>query len=355
MIKKEKKLFLALFLILLISISSCTSGKNTKKSVEEIRVGSEGIAINFLTNAPPDTIHVEQGKTNQFDIIIEIKNKGAYPQPDEGISGSAPKFGKVYLSGFDGKIIDLKSKDNNNGDLSIKSLQGRSTINPDGGQDLLSFTGSIDYINLNVEKYEPVLLATACYGYMTVAGPAVCIDPNPYSTIKEKKVCEVQNIVLSNQGAPVAVTRIDEEAFATKTRFKITVKNVGTGDVMKEDAASNKCDPRGEARIAREDIDKVKLESAKIAGRELQCQPFVDGQVIGQSGLIRLTNNGEGFAICELPSSDYSNKVSAYTTPLLIQLSYGYRNTIEKKIMIKREASGSAQSQDKPAGMQEIS
>ncbi|MBS3129018.1 hypothetical protein J4410_07800, partial [Candidatus Woesearchaeota archaeon] len=37
----------------------------------------------------------------------------------------------------------------------------------------------------------------------------------------------------------------------------------------------------------------------------------------------------------------YSNQISAYTTPLLIQLTYGYRNTIQKKILIKKEGGSS--------------
>lgn len=340
MIKLTKRFFFVLFFLTLILISSCTSGKNTKKSIEEIRIGSEGIVVSFLPNAPPEKIHVEQGEKNEFEVVLELKNKGAYPQPDEGTSGLGPEFGKIYLSGFDRKIIELSSKDGESGDLSTKTLEGKSTINPNGGQDILSFTGKIDFNNLNVEKYEPTLLATACYYYNTIAGPSVCIDPNPYSTIKEKKVCEVQDITLTNQGAPVAVTRVDEEAFATKTRFKITVKNVGSGEVMKADAANSKCDPSGTDKIVREDIDKVNLMSVKIADKELTCQPFVDGPVTGTKGLIRLANNGEGFVVCELPSSDYNNKVSAYTTPLKIQLSYGYRNTAEKKIQIKKESPG---------------
>ncbi|MBI2656990.1 hypothetical protein HYX03_04585 [Candidatus Woesearchaeota archaeon] len=184
-------------------------------------------------------------------------------------------------------------------------------------------------------------MATACYPYETVAGPSVCIDPNPYSTIKEKKVCEVQNIALSNQGAPVAITKIDEEAFATKTQFKITIRNVGNGDVLTTYAAYNKCDPYGQesqTKIQREDVDRVRILSVKISNNPLTCGPFVDGNVKDTSGNIRIIN-GEGFVICELPSSAYSNKISAYTTPLSIRLSYGYRNTAEKKILIKKETS----------------
>ena len=341
MMKLKKSLVLAIVIFLLVLISGC-KGKSTEKSLEEIRTGTEGITMNFLPNAPPAKIHVEKGappEANIFEVVLELKNKGAYPQPDEGTGGLGPSFGKIFLSGYDTNIITLESKDGKSGDLSTKTLEGKSTINPNGGQDILSFTGKIIPENLNVEKYEPTLLATACYYYLTIAGPSVCIDPNPYSTIKEKKVCEVQDTTLSNQGAPVAVTKIDEEAFATKTQFKITIKNVGNGDVLKADAANNKCDPFGTQKIQRDDIDKVNLMWVKVSDKALMCGPFAESNVKSTGGLVRLIN-GEGFVICEMPNSEYGNKISAYTTPLLIQLSYGYRNTIEKKIQIKQEVSG---------------
>ena len=345
-----KRLVFALFLILLILTYGCKGKKSTEKSLEEIRTGTEGIALSFLPNAPPTTIHIEQGapiEANAFDVVLEIRNKGAYPQPNEGTGGLGPSFGKVFLSGYDPTIITLESKDGKSGDLSKLALEGKSTINPNGGQDILGFNGKILAENLNVEKYEPTLLATACYYYFTIAGPSVCIDPNPYSTVKEKKVCEVQDTSLSSQGAPIAVTRIDEEAFATKTQFRITIKNAGNGDVLKADAASNKCDPSGTQKITREDVDKVNLMWVKIADKALMCGPFAEAPQKNTGGLIRLIN-GEGFVICELPSSEYSNKISAYTTPLLIQLSYGYRNSIEKKIQIKKEVSGFASGESTP-------
>lgn len=339
MIKLEKKFIFALFLAISILIFGCTGKKDVKKSLEEIRTGSDGIVINFLPNAPPEMIHVEENQPNQFDIVLELKNKGAYPQPGEGASGLAPSFGKIFLSGFDPKIITFESKDKNPGDLSTARLEGKSTINPNGGQDIMSFTGKIDFNNLNVEKYEPTLLATACYYYSTTAGPSVCIDPDPYSTINTKKVCQVQDTTLTNQGAPIAVTGIGEEAFATKTQFRITIKNVGAGDVLKADAANNKCDPYGTQKIDREDINQVELIYAKISDIFLICGPFASSPIKNTGGLIRLIN-GEGSITCELQNKDYSKTLSSYTTPLLIQLAYGYKVIAQRKLQVKKEGGG---------------
>ncbi|MEK6947397.1 MAG: hypothetical protein AABX32_07365 [Nanoarchaeota archaeon] len=49
--------------------------------------------------------------------------------------------------------------------------------------------------------------------------------------------------------------------------------------------------------------------------------------------------NGEGFIICELQKSkgEYSQTNTAYTTPMVIHLSYGYRTSIQGNIQIIRE------------------
>lgn len=341
----KKRLVIVILIIALLLISSCSltgkKGTSTSKSSkrEDIRTGTQGIVISFLPNAPPDKIVVEQGadsRLNSFEVILDIRNKGAYPQPEDGVP--AP-IAKVFLTGYDRNVIFFE-KNPPLEDLSSKPLDGKSTINPNGGQDLITFKGYVNIENLNVEKYEPTLQATTCFQYWTVAGPSVCIDPDPYSTVSGKKVCEAQDITLSSQGAPIAVTKIEEEAFASKTQFRITVKNVGAGDVFK-DKALEKCGPEGE-KIVREDIDKIYVRQVKIGNKELLCGPFIDrpnADVRERAGYIRLIN-GEGHIICELQSGDYSSTKSAYTTPINIMLLYGYRNVAEKKFLIKKESFG---------------
>lgn len=327
----KKRLIFALFLILLIMISGCKGKKDTKKALEEVRTGTQGLIITFLANNPPPTIHVEESAPNTFDVILELRNKGAHPE-----TGSLQ--GLLYLSGFDPKIVSFG--DTPIQPLNDKALEGKSSINPNGGLDLVKFEGKVDYGNLKVERYEPTLLATACYKYFTIAEPSVCIDPDPYSTANQKKVCQVQDIALSNQGAPVAVTSIKEEAFAKKTQFRITMKNVGGGDVIVDDKLE-RCGPTGD-KIGREDVDKVKLLSVKAGINALSCGPFTDGEAgtLRPTGYVRLIN-GEGSVICELYSDQYgAESKTAYTTPMAITLGYIYRNTAERKILIKKEGGG---------------
>ena len=342
----KKRLVLIILVISLLLISSCsltgkkgtTTSSKSKKSVEDIRVGTQGIVVSFLPNNPPDRLVVEEGAENSIKVVLQVNNKGAYPQPDEGPKrGAAPDPAKLYLSGYDQNIITFPQREV---DLSTKALEGRSTINPNGGIDFVNFEGKVQAEVLNVERYEPILLATACYYYNTIASPQVCIDTDPYSEVSTKKVCQVSDISLSNQGAPIAVTKIAEEALATKTQFRITIKNIGGGDAVKI-TSEQKCDPLGTEKMQREDIDKVYVVGVSLGNKQLNCGPFAEGVIKSVSGFVRLIN-GEGNLICEFPRQDYPQGANtAYTTPLKIHLGYTYRTTIERKVLIKKEASAS--------------
>ena len=109
MVSLKKNMIFALF-ISLILISGCTGKKSAEKSLEEIRAGTEGITMSFLLNSPPDKIHVDKeatdGNSNSFEVALELRNKGAFPQPGEGDSPT----GRIYLSGYDPEIINLRGQ-----------------------------------------------------------------------------------------------------------------------------------------------------------------------------------------------------------------------------------------------------
>jgi len=306
-------------------VYGCGSKKDSS-SAEDLRTGTQGISIGFLANNPPPVIHADQ---KSFDIIIEVANTGAYPP-----LGFETSMGKIYLSGYDKNVLDISPAAQ---ELNSRGLAGKSVISPTGSLALYTFKNS-NIQNLNTEKYDAALLATVCYNYETIAEQSVCIDPDPYSTVQEKKVCEVKNIQLSSQGAPVAVTSIDEEALQDKTQFKITIKNVGGGDIIKN-AASDKCNPYASERLNREDLDKVYLSEVKLAGKALQCKYFAEAPLEGERGYIRMIN-GEGSVICELSKSSYAfyqQSKAPFTTPIGIHLQYSYRATAQTGIQIKKE------------------
>jgi hypothetical protein len=240
--------------------------------------------------------------------------------------------GKVFIGGFDDGIITFDTKETS---LFGKELTARSSINPQGGFLTVEFEGNIAANNLQVEQYDPTILATICYPYKTIAGPNVCVDPDPFDD-KQEKVCRLGSHSLTSQGAPIAVKTIDQEASSNKLRFKIVIENVGNGDVIKPDSM-DKCGGTGDNRLKRDDFDLVELTQAKVGTIDLlsdsgnsKCGPFAKQG----TKLIRLFD-GEGFVICSVDKNEIPVS-TAYTTPLNIELSYGYRSTTSKSISIKK-------------------
>ncbi|MEK6891897.1 MAG: hypothetical protein AABX25_01805, partial [Nanoarchaeota archaeon] len=84
MTKSKNFIIITFLLILIFSISACGNKTSGSTSKEEVRVGTQGIIANFLPNNPPDKLHADDSsQKNPFDVILELRNQGAYPQPED--------------------------------------------------------------------------------------------------------------------------------------------------------------------------------------------------------------------------------------------------------------------------------
>jgi hypothetical protein len=344
--KKFERRFgiLTFSIIFLIFITGC--GKNESQDFDGPITGEEGLEISFLENFPLTKYVLGSEQQEPITIILDVRNKGALGLGiDESLSSNHfLNKGKIFIGGFDDSIVNMDRSDDSDDDITIEDktidistliLPSRSSINPQGGFFSVQFDGNVVAANLQVEQYDPTILATICYPYKTIAGPNVCVDPDPFDD-KQEKVCRLGSHSLTSQGAPIAVKTIDQEASSNKLRFKIVIENVGNGDVIKPDSM-DKCGGTGDNRLKRDDFDLVELTQAKVGTIDLlsgsensKCGPFAKQG----TKLIRLFD-GEGFVICSVDKADIPVS-TAYTTPLNIELSYGYRSTASKSISIKK-------------------
>lgn len=296
----------ALILIIIFScmlLFSCSRGikkPSDQTSQETFRTGSQGLYLNYVQGSPP--IDVYEG--DMLDVVVEYTNKGAYD-----VQG-----GYIYLSGFDKNYLRFDRTV-----LSGFTAEGKDEFNPLG--DIINtFTFSIPSVNMPNEAdiFAQTIKATACYRYVTYANGRVCIDPDPYGVSHEDKVCVAgAPQVGGSQGAPVAVSSVEQMSSRNRVQFKVNVANVGGGSVIRPTAPISEC----HSKLERTDADMVGI-SARFSTKELQCEPE----------LIRLTG-GSGFAICHWEGNLGSE---AYETMLSIVLDYGYRNSISKDVKIHR-------------------
>lgn len=316
--KRRKNNWIILFLILIFFVVLSTGCK--PKSSKSSKEGTKGLVLNFIPNSPPDKFIVQGDGQKDFIVTIGVRNIGKYPELKEDLKG------KIWISGFDKNILQFN-------DLSKeipKSLSGKSDFNPEGSFDNVEFPGRIDASQIKIDKYAPVIMATACYEYKTLVSPNVCIDFNPF--VPEKKVCNIKTINLGSQGAPIAITKIEEEVLGESILFRIYLKNVGGGEVIYDDGLKlDICNPDGDKKVERNNLDKISLSDEEILVGNAPCKILA-----AQDKNIIILADGQGSISCTVEKSSLDNTNSAFSTQLYIPLSYVYRTTISKQIQITK-------------------
>ncbi len=306
---KKRMYALVLFLIL----TACAQqGQTEEPQTQEFRYGTEGILLRFAPNLPPPVLF----DTEPFHALLEIENRGTYSVGNPG--------DRIYLSGFD--PTNIQGIDSSG--IPIPPLEGRGPFIPEGGFDTLSFRGRIRSLyDKRIDKYDATLLATACYGYETVASANVCVDPNPFAPTSQQKICTPTSVGTGSQGAPIGVTSVDVTAAPGRTRFAITIQNLGAGDVFRYGGQFlNNCNPYS-GGLSFEDLGYIQVADVSISGTSIlqTCKP------LDTTGHLRLSG-GLGTLYCEFTQPVGQ---SAYTTPLNVVLRYGYRESIIQNIQIR--------------------
>lgn len=336
--KKTGVLIVGLVIILL-SISGCNRSNTDEPNEVNYRTGTDGLVMKFPTDMPTQVYENDQ----DVRFVVEVRNKGAFPQSDE----TGEFRGKLWVGGYDEKILKifprLGTSVTHGVDLNGEELEGKSSYNRDGGYSAVEFQMDVGDLPQGMPYYKPRLIVTASYLYKTIANPIICIDPEPRSTKVREKVCEVGDYGstgsgggsgkggnvgsgLGSQGAPIEVIRVEEDVTGTDILFKIYLTNAGGGLVIPESEIDNNPNEGYDWR----EMNKVRIEDIRVGNtRMTECRP-----VIGRD--VELIDN-EGYIFCRLDKSIAGGK--AYVTPLNIILSYGYSNSIERDIEIFEEVS----------------
>jgi hypothetical protein len=212
-------------------------------------------------------------------------------------------------------------------------MAGNTYEYPGGEYDYMTFNGHITNWPVGLDQTTQHLLATTCYQYTTYADPIVCVDPEPES--EGRKVCTPKSKSWGGgNGAPVAITSIEQENTPRKIVFHINVKNIGGGKVW--DAGKlEKCSPYYPGRATPEDLNVVYLGDVRIGDAGLSSAGRTGGMTCTPQ-VIRLDpKTGTGTTTCTYPI-EYTQIRSAYETPLVIELWYGYSQDIQRDVVIKR-------------------
>ncbi|MCB9358602.1 hypothetical protein H6503_01600 [Candidatus Woesearchaeota archaeon] len=300
-------------LALTMLLSSCSGNSNSNSNIlYEYRTGTYGLELEFTPNSPPYIVYAED---QSFPVTVEIKNKGVFPGEGDGALNAV-----LYYLGFDKDIIgNLVSEP-----ITFDEEEAKTRFNAEGGFTVVSSEATIDpnfFQEAKIDTYDANIKAVLCYPYKTFASVDVCIDPNP-NRDSSLDSCTPGLVSSGSQGAPVAVSSVDSISQKGKARFVVTITNVGNGAVIKESELGRCID----VELDREDIDKITIVDAKLSnGIPLDCTPDGDVSLVGNKATI----------ICKAEGLDES--MPAFQTVLQMELTYGYKKSIDRRIQIQGE------------------
>ena len=315
-IKINKNLVLITGILFLLILSACNIGSSTKSITDaDVRKGTDGLALAFIKNAPPENVFEQ----STFPIAIDLKNKGA-SDIENG----------VFAMGFEKEYVDTSGKD----PKSVFNLKGKSIFNLNGDEKFIELNAKAKQVGSQSETHPSTIFATACYPYKTILGTSVCIDTDIFGTKLRNKACEVKDLLFNNgQGAPVAITKIEskmlpvEDESMIKPQFIIHIENKGNGEVIKSEKIGSVCTNEP---LDFRDFNIIQIKASLSENEKLNCN--IDGTETTAESRLR---QKKSIARCTLENGIQRN-IDAYTSPLRIELDYGYTFTISKDIIIEK-------------------
>jgi len=329
----NKKYFLITLVILLVFISSCGGsgrGSGTSISDVDVRKGFDSLSVEFLKNSPPESVYED----SPFPLVLKVWNKGA---DNIGTNQGALAIGfekdyvNLNLENFESseRFSPQAEKDR------IRfSLEGRSIRNPIGEQEILELSLNTKSVGAQSETRTSNLFVTACYDYGTVLGTEICVDTDINNINPGRKACSAQDKVFAQgQGSPVAITKIETKMLPDvdnnriKPHFIIHIENKGNGEVIKPGSFDIVCSSEG---ISFKEFNLVEVKAA-LSEQILRCtSPFTD-----EEGTFAKLRDKKSMVRCTLEQGIDRN-LDSYTTPLLVELDYGYTFTVSKEFTIEK-------------------
>ena len=347
-LKKKVPIIIITFIFL---FSACTIQTNQKPTDIDVRVGTTGLTTEFLKNTPPPRVF----EGDKFPATIKVKNAGATNVKDyQAILSLAVEKDytkSVQLSSSKNvHLYEGDKKDANVQNIAAFGMEGRSQINTNGGEEVVSYNLVAGKVDPQSEFHSSTVIATLCYPYDTILSTTFCMDTDPNNLRPGKKVCKLQDLSFPNgQGAPVAISKIEISMLPSQEtqqspngygkiipQFLVFLENRGPGLVIKNDAIREFCT---QGKISHEKFNTIFVKAflpGKDKGLELDCQPKEKKESTEKQGYVKLKDKKDMIR-CTLKEG-IDGTQDAYLSALKIEMSYGYTQSISSTYMIQKTA-----------------
>ncbi|MGE0793164.1 MAG: hypothetical protein AB7V77_03235 [Candidatus Woesearchaeota archaeon] len=314
-IKLNFKFVLVLIILTSFIFTSCEISPRSSALYGDYHVGTKGVSLEFLSQAPPDEVYDEE----DFQVQTFIRNEGAY-----SLNNSAVKIDFIK----DEFNFETKQTYSNN---LYQQIQGKSNSFPEGERsDFIVALLKAKKMYANFEAAYSNLFLKICYPYRTEFAEQVCVDTDIGGRSLRTQICHAEELKYSEgQGAPVAVVSVLPKMLPidnyVEPQYTITIKNVGSGIVLEPKREIYEGLNQPEVCANNLQPNKVKI-NAKLQNEDLVCFP----EIIPLVG-------GVGTATCRFEDNTILMTKSSYYTVLEVNLDYNYEESYSKKVKIVRK------------------
>ncbi|MBI2147304.1 hypothetical protein HYU19_02385 [Candidatus Woesearchaeota archaeon] len=343
----ELIMVVALLIILALLLQACQAGGLLRKGgggkgpqPYKLHAGTEALSMSFVKGSFPSLVTAPSPSASSdgvpFSFTVEIENKGAADIPEGYMTLAVEKdyLNVVSWNTYEADMAPIAIGES--GERAVFSLPGRTEVDPYGKQEFVTFTLKPLPIDPKTEQHVSTVILTACYKYQTTASSELCIDTDIYQrTDPKQKACAFKPLSFSSgQGGPVAVTSVDvktvQDGDYLTPYFTITVKNVGKGQAVEKNKIESACSSTGYSSLTVADFNKVTLDEVAFSK-----YTFSSGAIRCDAPTVQLRDN-EGKFRCHLRPNILLKDQSSFLTSLVVQLSYGYTQSISSPITIEK-------------------
>ncbi|MEM4366497.1 MAG: hypothetical protein QXN46_02810 [Candidatus Woesearchaeota archaeon] len=297
-------IFIGIFAALLVA--GCQFVTTRPAGVQpQIHTGTEGLVLRWIENSPPQIVY----EGSSFDLAFEIWNKGA-----NDVSGG------VYVINYNRDAVQLSKESG------FIELQGKSLDNPTGEKIIETIPAKAMGLGPGLERLPAKATVDICYEYATIAAPEICIDTDLFAEISSnKKVCRMQSLKLTGQGAPVVLTSVEPKILSHPDKGKVLpqvllkFRNNGKGIIVRPGRAADAC---AAGLLKAEDFNKAGLR-VTLLDKSMNCQREL------------VFSKNEAEALCTLPEG-IDKRLGTFNAVLGIELEYGYNDAFSREFEIKK-------------------